>query len=148
MRENVCCLFGHREVYEEIDEILYNEVCRMIVENGVDVFLVGGHGRFDSIATSVVNKVKKTFPNVKLILVRPYLTKELNVNRVYYNTTYDEIIIPSALANVHYRTAIPKRNCWMIDKSKYVIAYLRKNYGGVYVAVQYAEKQNRTIVRI
>jgi uncharacterized phage-like protein YoqJ len=120
----------------------------MIVENGVDTFLVGGHGRFDSIATSVVNKIKKTFPNVKLILVRPYLTNDLNRNRNYYNSVYDEIIIPSSLAEIHYRAAIPKRNQWMVDESQYVITFLRNNFGGAYEAVQYAKRQYKSIVKI
>jgi uncharacterized phage-like protein YoqJ len=146
--DNTCCFFGHREVYEDVSATLYNKVCRMIVENGVDTFLVGGHGRFDSIATSVVNKIKKTFPNVKLILVRPYLTNDLNRNRNYYNSVYDEIIIPSSLAEIHYRAAIPKRNQWMVDESQYVITFLRNNFGGAYEAVQYAKRQYKSIVKI
>jgi uncharacterized phage-like protein YoqJ len=143
--DNTCCFFGHREVYEDVSATLYNKVCRMIVENGVDTFLVGGHGRFDSIATSVVNKIKKTFPNVKLILVRPYLTNDLNRNRDYYNSVYDEIIIPSSLAEIHYRAAIPKRNQWMVDESQYVITFLRNNFGGAYEAYSMQKSNTKAL---
>lgn len=146
--ENSCCFFGHREVYENIEGVLYDKICRVISENNIKSFLVGGHGGFDSLSASAVSRAKKEFPDIRLLLIRPYLTKELSDNKAYYNSLYDEIIIPSSLSGVNYKSVITKRNFWMADESQFVIAYIRQSFGGAFKAVSYAQKQNKIIARI
>lgn len=53
---------------------------------------------------------KKKYPTIKLILVLPYITNELNENKEYYISTFDDVIIPEELMGVHYKAAIEKRN--------------------------------------
>ena len=76
------------------------------------------------------------------------MSNELNTNKEYYNCMYDDIIIPDELAFVHYKSAITKRNRWMIDNSDVVIVYVIRNHGGAYDAMRYAERQNKTIIRV
>ena len=95
-----------------------------------------------------VRKAKKSYPNIKLICVKPYLTKEINENGVYLFTLYDDIIIPTELADVHYKQVITKRNRWIISQSDVVIIYTIRNYGGAYSALNYAKKLKREIVKI
>ena len=79
---------------------------------------------------------------------KPYLTKEINENGVYLFTLYDDIIIPTELADVHYKQVITKRNRWIISQSDVVIIYTIRNYGGAYSALNYAKKLKREIVKI
>ena len=139
-----CCGFGHRDVFQNIDKELC-EAVQSAVSIGCNVFYTGAMGDFDRCFSSAVRKQKK---NAKLVCVKPYMSNELNTNKQYYNNMYDDIIIPDELAFEHYKSAITKRNRWMIDNSDIVIVYVIKNYGGAYDAMRYAERQNKTIIRV
>ena len=66
---------------------------------------------------------------------------------IYYNvaglsTTNTE------LADIHYKTVIHKRNQWIVDNSSVIIGYIKRDCGGAYKALKYAEKQKKYIVFI
>lgn len=142
-----CCGFGHRQIFDNIDEQIYDYVVEA-VRIGCDTFFTGDMGDFDKKFSSAVRRAKKKYPHIKLICVKPYLTRELQESKEYYYAMYDDIIIPTELADVHYKSIITKRNQWMIDNSDIVIGYTIRDYGGAYTAVKYAEKQNKKILYI
>lgn len=142
-----CCGFGHRIIHQNITEKVNRavfEACTL----GCKVFYTGAMGEFDSIFTSSVLTAKNNFPEIKLICVKPYLTKDIIINNSYINSIYDDIIVPTQLADIHYKSVITKRNQIMIDKSDIVIIYNVRNYGGAYQSLIYAEKTNKSIIRI
>lgn len=103
-------------------------------------------GDFDDLFSSAVRKAKSNYPDIKLICVKPYMTKDINENGEYLYTLYDDIIIPTELADIHYKSVITERNRWIISKSDIVIIYSIRNYGGAYNALKYARKQNKTVL--
>ena len=105
-------------------------------------------GQFDSLFSSAVREVKKTYPHIKLICVKPYFTNNINTDRDYYSAMYDDIIIPDELAGIHYKAAIKARNHWIIDNSDIVIVYTIRDHGGAYEARSYAEKKAKSIISI
>ena len=74
-----CCGFGHRDVFENISEQLYNTLFQ-IAEQGCKTFYTGGMGDFDKMFSSAVRSIKKYYPDIKLICVKPYLTKDINTS--------------------------------------------------------------------
>ena len=142
-----CCGFGHRDVFENISEHLYNTLFQ-IAEQGCKTYYTGGMGDFDKMFSSAVRSIKKYYPDIKLICVKPYLTKDINEDGNYLFTLYDDIIIPTELAYVHYKSAITKRNELMIKWSDWVIVYHIHNYGGAYRAELFAKKNHKTVLRI
>ena len=66
----------------------------------------------------------------------------------FYESMYDDVIIPIELCDVYPKAAISKRNYWMVDKSDYVIAFLQYDYGGAYDTVRYASKNGKNIIMI
>lgn len=143
----MCCGFGHRDVFENISRLL-DSVVMTATENGYDLFYTGAMGQFDNLFSSSVRKAKKIYPNVKLICVKPYLTRDLNINKDYYTTMYDDIIIPNELADIHPKAAIKARNRWIVDNSELVVTYLVRNQGGAYEAVKYAHRKKKLIIQI
>ena len=141
-----CCGFGHSDNYnintEKLSELLYT----IIHEHNVANFFISDFGFFDQTFHSCVNNFKKTNSNIKLILVKPYNTKELSNNSEYYKYTYDEIIIPEFSANAYYKSAITIRNRWMIENSDFIISNVYRNFGGAYTAIKYAEKLEKNIL--
>ncbi|HCG34935.1 MAG: DUF1273 domain-containing protein [Eubacteriales bacterium] len=142
------CCFGHREQYRDIDKQLDDYIEYLITNNCVDIFYVGGMGETDSKFSSSVRKAKRIHKDTKLILVKPYFSSELNTNKEYYEQMYDDVIIPTELADVHYKAAIEKRNCWMIDNSDFVISCVYRESGGAVTAIRYAEKKEKAIINL
>lgn len=124
-----CCGFGHRDVFENISDQLYNTLLH-IAEQGCKKFYTGGMGEFDKLFSSAVRRIKSMFPDIKLICVKPYMTKDINEYGEYLFTLYDDIIIPTELADEHYKSVITKRNRLMIDWCDVVIGYVNREYGG------------------
>ena len=147
MKMTACCGFGHRDVLEKIDDAVYTAVLKA-AEQGCDIFYTGAMGEFDSLFSSAVRKVKKTYPKIKLICVKSYFTNDLNTNGEYYAALYDDIFIPDELAEIHPKAAIKYRNRWMIDHSDIVLIYTKRTYGGAYEARRYAERIGKEIVYI
>lgn len=142
-----CCGFGHREVFENISEKVYSAV-KEAAEQGCEIFYTGAMGKFDELFLSAVRALKKEYPNTKLICVKPYMTREINEYGDYLYSLYDDIIIPTELADVHYKAAIKKRNEWMITKSDVVIIYTKREFGGAYQAKQFAVKKEKQVILI
>ena len=147
----VCTFAGHREVYQaNISEMLDEAISKIINTDDNFRFLVGGMGEFDGICSSAVRRAKRKYPNkeIRLELVLPYLTHELNENKLYYETSFDDVVIPIELAGVHYKSAITKRNRWMVEQSDWVIAFVYRDFGGAYTTLRYAENKGLQIINL
>lgn len=142
-----CCGFGHRNVFENISSKIDNTV-EEAISQGCEIFYTGAMGEFDSLFSSAVRKAKKSYPNIKLICVKPYFTNDINTNGEYYASLYDDIIIPDEIADVHPKAAIKARNRWIIDNSDIVLIYTVRNYGGAYEAKRFAERNSKRLVII
>ncbi len=139
-----CCGFGHRDVFSKIDDELDKAIADAVAL-GCDTFYTGAMGEFDVLFSSAVLKAKKSNPDIKLICVKPYMTKEINENKAYYNAMYDDVMIPTELIGVYHKGAIKARNRWLVDNSDVIIGYIIRDYGGAYTAVKYAERLNKKI---
>lgn len=143
----VCCGFGHREVFENISEKVYEAVLTA-ADQGCKIFYTGAMGRFDEMFSSSVRILKKDYPNTKLICVKPYFSKDINENGEFLYSLYDDIIIPSELADIHYKKIITKRNQCIIDRSDFVVGYTIRDYGGAYNAIKYAKEQGKRVLLV
>ena len=165
----ICCGFGHRVMLMDVEKPLREVLERLVAERGVRVFYTGGMGEFDELFARTVRSMKRDCPSLRLVLVMPYLTRELSTGKQRYGAAYggqiaratyhgpghgwyealcDEILIPAELDGVHSKAAIGLRNRWMVDRSDIVIAALHRNFGGAAEAVRYAEKRGKEVVRI
>ena len=73
----------------------------LILSQGVTEFWTGGMGNFDGSFSAAVRGLKRKYPDIKLILIKPYFSNELNTNKEYYEYTYDDVVIPDVLVGVH-----------------------------------------------
>lgn len=79
---NSCFFIGHREANESVIPRLELEIERLIIEERVRYFYVGGYGGFDQIATTAVKQVKQKYPDITLMLVLPYHPAERPVENL------------------------------------------------------------------
>ncbi len=137
---------GHRQISDynqieskinEIIEGLFKEYCY------IDCY-IGRHGEFDIYVASVIKRIQRERKNdLFLNLVLPYEHKD----QKYFLDYYDEVLYPLA-RDVHFKSAIIKRNEWMVDNSELLVAYVNQYYGGAYATLQYAKKKNKTIINL
>ena len=95
-----------------------------------------------------MTKFQENHPNVKLVLVTPYMTVKCPTE--YENPRkklYDEILYP-ALEHVLPKFAISYRNRWMVDNADFVIAYIDRSYGGAYKTYEYAKRRKKEIYNL
>lgn len=145
----VCTFSGHREVYQSGTGARLDEEIEKLLQTGNEfLFLNGGMGQFDGMGAAAVRAAKRRHPEkrITLALVLPYMSNRLNTDKEYYQSYYDQIIIPETLSTAYYKAAIPLRNRWMVDQSDIVIACIYRDFGGAASTVRYAQKQGKTVI--
>ena len=134
--------FCSSQEYEE-KMLLFLE--KYVGEKTAEMFL-GGYGNFDLFAHYCCKKYKEKHPNVKLVLVIPYLCNDNDYKRQEYQK-YDSTIYPE-IEDKPLRFAIVHRNRWMIKKSDLVVCAISREWGGAYKSYKYAKKLNKKIINI
>ena len=114
------------------------------------VFFSGGMGDFDIMCEAAVRRLKKKNSdlNIRLNLVLPYMTNQINRDKDYYESRFDNIIIPMDLMGVHYKAAIKKRNRWMVDQADKILAYVYRDFGGAFDTIKYALRTGKPVLNL
>lgn len=129
---NICCFAGHRKIYnaEYIFKKVTNLAEKLILERNISEFRVGNYGEFDSLCARAIRKIKEKYPEVKLTLVIPYLTNEINEYKEFYHKNYDSILLADISQNTPRRLRIIKANQYMVESSRFLICYIDHEWGG------------------
>lgn len=133
-------LIGHREVenFRSVEEQLEDIIKIYLEEKEYVEFYIGRNGEFDTLAASVIKRAQNDYgqSNSSLILVIPYSLANIEDMEKYY----DEVYYPCELYDVHYKSAITKRNEWFVKNSDVLIANVTRDYGGAAECVKKAIK--------
>ncbi len=154
MRNRTCSFSGHREIskgdYKRMKERLYAEI-ETLINEGYLFFGVGGALGFDTEVALAILDLKSKYPNIKLILVLPFLEQadgwSLQDIALYENikSKADKV---KYTAEQYHSGCYYKRNRHLINNSSVCIAYMRKNTGGTAYTVKYAQEQNVRVINI
>lgn len=142
MKEKTATFIGHRNCYA-IDKEKLTEEIRKLAEQGISEFLCGGMGDFDGLCAHIVRNLKKEYKNIKVCLVIPYLTFS-SADFEYY----DEIIYPEGFEKYFFKSAIIKRNHFLVDNSSVSICYVNRSSGGAARTFEYAKKQGIKMINL
>ena len=152
MRIYSVAFFGHRYVDNiiKVENLLEEQIQRLIDENEYVDFLVGRNGDFDQCVSSSVLRVRKNHrdDNSSLVLVLPYPTAEYLNNENYFHDYYTDIEISYAASIAHPKSAIQIRNREMVDRADLIICYIEHEKGGAWQTVEYAIKQGKTVINL
>ena len=118
-----CTFFGHSDCCEPIKLLLKNTLINLIKDN-VTTFYVGNNGLYDSNVISVLRELKESYAQISFFVVLAYLPKVKEDIKLY------ETIYPLGIEVVPPRFAISFRNKWMLQKSDYVVTYIKRPQGG------------------
>ncbi|MBQ4641043.1 MAG: hypothetical protein IJB47_00295 [Oscillospiraceae bacterium] len=152
MRIYSVAFFGHRYVDNiiKVENLLEEQIRRLIDENEYVDFLVGRNGDFDQCVSSSVLRVRKNHRdgNSALVLVLPYPTAEYLNNENYFHDYYTDIEISYVASVAHPKSAIQIRNREMVDRADLIIYYIEHEKGGEWQTVDYAMKQGKAVINL
>ena len=147
----VCTFAGHREVFlSYVNQDIDNALSELVQSEDDYMFYSDGMGDFDFMCEAAVRRLKKRCPhlNIRLNLVLPYMTNQINRDKDYYESRFDDIIIPMDLMGVHYKAAIKKRNRWMVDQADKILAYVYRDLGGAFDTIKYALHTGKPVLNL
>ena len=137
-----CTFFGHRDTPSDVLPYI-EEILSFLIENeNVETFYVGNNGNFDRYVIKALRKIKEKYPEITYSIVLAYMPTSKNE----YDST--ETVYPEELAFVPKKFAISKRNDWMINKSDYVVTYIKYGFGGAKQFADKARRKNKTVIDI
>ena len=136
--------FGHRQVLEEIEDVLTETIEELIVHQNADVFYVGHQGDFDSSVRQTLKRLQKIYPRISYTVVLAYMP---SIGKPLFEEDVPTLY-PDALEKVPYRFAISYRNQWMIEHSDVVVSYVTHSIGGAAMFTEKAKKKGKRIVRL
>ncbi len=140
---------GHRTV-GDLNKTKLEEVFKLLIKKGYDTYLVGMAVGFDTICFNILSELKKT-NDIKLIACIPckdqakYFTESQKEEYEKMLLVADEKRIFSEKFTSY---CMHRRNCYMVDNSSIIIAYLNKTFGGTFNTVKYAEKKGKRIIKV
>ena len=140
---------GHSQYQssKEDEQTILTLLQKLIGDRPAEIYL-GGYGSFDAFALQCCKRYQQNHPNVKLILVTPYITPSYQKTHLADSKQhYDEILYPP-LENTPPKFAILYRNRWMIKQATAVIAYVDHAWGGAYQSYQHAKRKQKTIYNL
>lgn len=142
---SACTFFGHRSTPTATEPILYSVLEDLIRHKNVDLFYVGNQGNFDLLVRKTLKKLKKKYPHIKFFVVLAYMPQKKDDFNCgdFYDTLY-----PENLEKTPPQYAIVNRNLWMLNRSDYVVTYVRYVVGSAMKFKELAEKKNKTVINI
>ena len=139
MSHGISCFFiGHREANERLLPRLEWEINRLIEEENVRYFYVGGYGGFDRIAAAAVKHAKQKYPDITLMLVLPYHPAERPVDTP---NGFDGTYYPNGLENIPRRYAIVRTNKIMVDTCDWLVCYVQHGASNSRNLLEYAQRR-------
>ena len=137
-RDKSCFFIGHREADEQVLPRLELTIERLIAEENVRYFYVGGYGGFDRIAAAATKRSKQKYPDITLMLVLPYHPAE---RAVPTPDGFDGTYHPEGLENTPRRYAIVRTNQIMVDTCDWLVCYVRHGASNSRNLLEHAQRR-------
>lgn len=154
MRNRTVCFTGHRKIPpEQVDTLAQRLKATLIqlIKDGYLYFGAGGALGYDTLAAQTVLELKKQYPDVKLILVLPCLSqtrgwsaRDIEIYEDIKNRA-DKVVYTS---QEYTKGCMHKRNRHLVDNSSVCVCYLTESTGGTAYTVDYAHKNNLTVINL
>lgn len=135
-----CFFIGHREANESVLPRLELEIERLITEENVRYFYVGGYGGFDQISAAAVKRAKQKHPDIVLMLMLPYHPAERPIEKP---PGYDGTYYPEGLEKTPRPFAIVKANQLMVDSCEWLICFVRHGASNSRKLLEYAQRREK-----
>ena len=133
-----CFFLGHREADERLLPRLELIIERLIQEDCVRYFFVGGYGGFDRLAAAAVKRAKQKYPDITRMLVLPYHPAERPTEAP---NGFDGTYHPEGLENTPRRYAIVRTNQILVDTCDWLVCFVRHGASNSRNLLEYARRR-------
>ena len=139
-----CTFLGNATIWNtrEVMEKIKLTAIDLIKNKGVDIFLVGTKGNFETLSHKMMEQIQCDYPDIKIMLVIAYAQ---DLERCPYN--FDDVYYPPKSELGYKRWSIAKRNEWIIEQTDYIIA-CNQYQGRAYDYCQKAKRKGKEIIEI
>lgn len=153
-RPYTCCFTGHRNLPIHQEEEIWQRVCTRLyplLERGVRYFGAGNAIGFDTLVTEKLLNLRKTYPQIRVILVQPFQgyqsrwTPAQQARAAAVENRVDKVVI---CCRTPSREAFLARDRHLVDGSAYCIGYCTRSTGGTAYTLRYAQKQELQVWNI
>lgn len=153
-RPYTCCFTGHRNLPIHQEEEIWQRVRTRLyplLERGVRYFGVGGALGFDTLVAEKLLNLRKTYPQIRVILVQPFQgyqsrwTPAQQACAAAVENRVDKVVI---CCQTPSREAFLARDRHLVDGSAYCIGYCTRSTGGTAYTLRYAQKQGLQVWNI
>ena len=154
MKNQTVCFTGHRKIPPEQVDALTRQLKSTLIQlisDGYRYFGAGGALGYDTLAAQSVLELKTQYPDVKLILVLPCLSqtrgwsaRDIEIYEDIKNKA-DKVVYTS---QEYTKGCMHKRNRHLVDNSSVCVCYLTESTGGTAYTVDYAHKNNLTVINL
>ncbi len=145
-----CAVTGHRIIENDLDVKKLKNLFYKLIEKNFDTFLIGMALGFDTLCFEILSEIKKEYP-IKLIACIPCETQAYNFSKAQ-KEKYDKMIADAdekiLISKEYTPYCMQKRNRFMVDNASAVVAYLRREKSGTSATVNYALRQNVSVIKI
>ena len=133
-----CFFIGDRESDERVLPRLELTIARLIAEENVRYFYVGGYAGLDRTAAVAVKHAKQKYPDITLMLVLPYHPAERTVPTP---NGFDGTYHPEGLENTPRRYAIVRTNQIMVNTCDWLVCYVRHGVSNSRNLLEHAQRR-------
>ena len=137
-RDKSCFFIGHREADERLLPRLELTIERLIAEENIRYFYVGGYGGFDRIAAAATKRAKQKYSDITLMLVLPYHPAERAIPTL---DGFDGTYHPEGLENTPRRYAIVRTNQIMVNTCDWLVCYVRHGASNSRNLLEYSQRR-------
>lgn len=154
LREKTCFFTGHRDIprerYPEIQRKLEKAVISLI-DKGVLYFGGGGALGFDTIASLTILRLKRRYPEIRLVLILPCKNHDFSwqgEDKELFEKIKSKADKVVYTAERYYNGCMYRRNRHMVDGSGWCICYQERPTGGTAYTVNYALSKGVRIINL
>ena len=140
---DACGFCGHADAPKELYVPLRNSIEQLICQQDAREFYVGSQGAFDHMALRALRETKEKYPFIRYAVVLAYLP-----GKSVPQDPADPTIFPEGLEQVPPRFAISRRNRWMVDNCRWMVAYVTRGFGGAVKTLALARKKGVTVIEL
>jgi len=135
----VCTFFGHKVC--GLEQQLLMDAIEGLITEGYTEFYVGREGEFDRMVYRSPRLLRPVYPEIYfgVVVAYPPWERDPGIN-------LEDVMYPPIEG--HPKTAIQRRNTWMIHESDACICCIDHTWGGAYKAVMQAKRSGLRMINL
>lgn len=149
-KAKTCAVTGHRQVTNDLNVKNLTEIFEKLIDGGYQNFLIGMAVGFDTLCFKILENIRKK-KDIKIIACIPCEKQDYNFS-LEQKEQYRKMLLSAdekVLISKEYTPyCMQKRNRFMVDNASVLIAYLRKEKTGTSSTVNYAKRQDVSVIYV